>query len=114
MKKLLFTFLVVLCGTVFTMAANVEGKWKASMGEFEITYVFATVDGTLTGNVETPMGDMPLSNVVVEDNTISFEMDMMGNTMKSSGTFDDKEMRIKSTGGMQGGDQEMVFTKLEE
>ncbi len=111
MRKLLFTFLVVLCGTVISIAANVEGKWKSSGGEMEITYVFEMVDGALTGTIDTPMGGLPMSNLVVDGNKISFDLDVMGNVMKSSGTFDDTEMKITSTGGMSDG-QESILTKV--
>ena len=113
MRKLLFTFLVVLCGTVISIAANVEGKWKSTGGEMEITYVFEMVDGSLTGSIDTPMGALPMSNIVVDGNSISFDLDVMGNVMKSSGTFDDTEMKIKSTGGMSDG-QEAILKKVEE
>lgn len=113
MRKLLFTFLIALFGAVVIYAANVEGKWQMSVNEMQITYVFQTVDGTLTGSVESPMGSLPMSNLVVKEDSISFDLNFNGNVMKSSGTFDDTEMKIKSTGGMSDG-QEAIFKKLEE
>jgi hypothetical protein len=118
MRRLAFVLCAALLALAFTagtaMAADVTGKWTATMagrgggGEgMTITYNFKQ-DGTkLTGTVETPMGDpLPIADGKVEGDKISFTMafDRGGGPMKitNEGTISGDE--IKLTTKFEGGD----------
>ncbi len=109
-------FLVVAVAfTVITShAEGISGKWKTSMkspqGDMEMTFVFKVDGAKLTGTMSTPMGDMELKNGKVDGNEFSFEIDMMGNSMKHTGTLDGEVIKLKmempegGPGGGPGGD----------
>jgi hypothetical protein len=119
MKRLTFVLCAALLALAFTtgtaMAADVTGKWTATMagrgggGEgFTITYNFKQ-DGTkLTGTVEGPMGDpMQIADGKVDGDKLSFTISFEGGpngAMKitNEGTISGDE--IKLTTKFEGGD----------
>jgi hypothetical protein len=120
MKKLFFAFAVVLFGTLVCNAAEIDGKWKATVkgqdGDMELVFVFKSDGATLTGSIVTPMGEMPISNGKVDGKEFSFDLDMMGNTVKHKGTVEGNEIKMKSEGGPggQGPGNEMILKKVVE
>jgi hypothetical protein len=62
--------------------AKIDGKWigKASspQGEFELTFTFKVDGEKLTGKNSSAMGEMDLTNGVVNGNDFSFDIDMQG------------------------------------
>jgi hypothetical protein len=80
LRKLALALLFVALGAVTAFAADVSGKWTASVqgrrGTQNITFNF-TVDGsTLTGKITTDRGDSDISNGKVDGDTISFDQVM--------------------------------------
>jgi hypothetical protein len=119
MKRLIFVICAALLALVFTagtaMAADVTGKWTATMagrgggGEgFTITYNFKQDGAKLTGTVETPMGDpLTINDGKVEGDKLSFTITFEGGpngAMKitNEGTISGDE--IKLTTKFEGGD----------
>ncbi|MFC1561095.1 glycoside hydrolase [Candidatus Latescibacterota bacterium] len=62
-----------------SMADNVNGKWQGvleEMGGMELFYTFNIEGETLTGSVSSEMGDIPISNGKVTEDSFSFEIDV--------------------------------------
>ncbi len=107
LKKLALALLFVALGTVTAFAADVSGKWTASVqgrrGTQNITFNF-TVDGsTLTGKITTERGDSDISNGKVDGDTISFDqvLNFNGNqrTISYKGTVDGDSIKFTRTMG---------------
>jgi hypothetical protein len=85
---------------------DISGRWVAKLespdGEsMEITFVFKVEGDKLTGKVESPMGNMDLTNGKAKGDEFSFDVDIGGNAIshncKISG--DEIKMKIKGFGG---------------
>ena len=87
-------------------AADVTGKWKATMeggggpGE-DMVFTFKQEGTKLTGVVSGgPMGEMPITEGKVEGNNISFVLSMDGDMkMLHEGTISGNEIKLKMKGG---------------
>lgn len=123
MKKLLLTVLVAVFAVMASHAEGISGKWKTSFespqGNMELTFTFKVDGDKLTGSITTPMGDTEISNGKVSGNELSFDIDMMGNTMPHKGNLEGDVIKLKMEmpGGGQsgpGGPGEMILKKVEE
>ena len=108
MKKWLFTFAVMIFGTLISMAQGIDGKWKASVdspnGKMELTYTFKVDGNALTGSISSEMGEMAISNGKVNGKEFSFDIDFNGNAMPFKGTIDGEVLKVKMVGGPGGPD----------
>jgi len=126
MKKLMFTFLVLFLGTVFSYAADIDGKWKTSFagpdgGEgMEIVFTFKADGEKLSGSVTTPMGEMQFDNGKITGKEFFFDVDMNGSAIKHKGVIDGDTIKMKVEGldgpdgagsGPDGG-REMILTRV--
>lgn len=120
MKKLLFAFAFIIIGTFASNAADIDGKWKVTLkgpdGDMELVFVFKADGAVLKGSIVSPMGEMPISNGKIEGNEFTFDLDMMGNTIKHKGTVTGNEIKMKSEGapGGDNGNNEMILKKVVE
>ena len=77
LRKLALALVFVALGAVTAFAADVTGKWNASVesrrGTQTITFDFHVDGSTLTGKITTPRGDSDISNGKVDGDTISFD-----------------------------------------
>ncbi len=87
-------------------AVDINGRWLSKFetpdGEsMELTFTFKVDGDKLTGKVESPMGEIELTNGKVKGDEFSFDVDVGGNTIghdcKISG--DEIKMKIKGFGG---------------
>jgi len=100
-----------------SVAADLNGKWSGNMkgpdGEIEMVFLFKVSGDTLTGTVQGPMGDMPISkgkmngdefsfNVSFGDMTIVHQCKVMGDSIS---------MKVP---GMQGEEMKMILKRKVE
>jgi len=94
---------LILLLAVFSMAAfaaDVTGSWKASIdtpnGAMELTYVLKADGTTVTGSVQSQMGELKIDEGKIDGDKISFSctIENMGK-MTYSGTVKDDEMTLK-------------------
>jgi hypothetical protein len=112
MKKLVFSLLVLIAGTVFSYAAEIDGKWKGTFGApgggegMELTFTFKADGEKLTGSITTQMGDMQFTNGKISGKEFSFDVDMQGMVIKHKGTIDGDtiKMKVEGFGAPEGGD----------
>ena len=62
--------------------SRIDGKWigkvNGPQGEMELTFTFKVDGDTLTGTDTSPMGEIKLTNGVVNGNEFSFDVDTGG------------------------------------
>jgi hypothetical protein len=78
-KMKIVTAVLVLFLTLPAFAADPTGKWKAAMqgpdGEMQLTFNFKLDGDKVTGTVEGPMGEMPITEGKMEGDAISFTVE---------------------------------------
>jgi autotransporter translocation and assembly factor TamB len=101
MRKLVF-LLAALSLTAF--AADVTGNWKASLetpnGSMEFTYVLKADGNTVTGTIQSQIGDMKIDEGKIDGDKISFSVTVenMGK-ISYNGTVKGDEMTLNFTFG---------------
>jgi hypothetical protein len=81
-------------------AADVTGSWKASVetpnGSIDLTYVLKADGNTVTGTIQSPMGDTKIDEGKLDGDKISFSstVENMGK-MTYTGTVKDDVMTLK-------------------
>ena len=112
MKKIL-PLIVLLLSAYGAYANGIEGTWKGQManGEMELTFVFRMTDGKLTGVVQSPNGDMEISNAKVNGKEFSFDVSFGDVTIKHNCTLKaDDTIDMKATGTPMG-DMSLVLKR---
>lgn len=81
MKVSLITFLLI----AFSFSSNaqdINGSWKGTLagmnGDMELVFTFNVDSDSLTGKVESPMGELQLENGKVDGNNFSFDISVNG------------------------------------
>src|SRR5689334_16182871 len=100
MKRLWMLFLTALFA--FTLsAADIAGNWKASVqgpdGSMEVTFTFKVDGSKITGTSNSQMGEMPLSDIKVEGDNVSFVAAMQDFKILHKGTINGNEMKLDVT-----------------
>jgi hypothetical protein len=89
------------------MAADVIGKWKAAIagqnGTLEVTYDFKQEGDKITGTASSQMGDIPISDVKVEGDAVTFTITTPEWKAVHKGTISGDEMKLK----LEVGDRQM-------
>jgi hypothetical protein len=105
------TFLVVsICH-----AQGIDGKWKGEMqgpnGSMDLTFNFHVTGDSLTGSVESQMGEIPISHGVVDGKAFSFDVSFNDMTINHQCTFmsDSISMRVP---GMQGDTMQIMLKRV--
>jgi hypothetical protein len=106
MRKLVF-LLAALSLTAF--AADVTGNWKASLetpnGSMEFTYVLKADGNTVTGTIQSQMGDMKIDEGKLDGEKISFSTTVENfGKISYTGTVKGDEMTLSFTLPAGGGD----------
>ena len=95
----LTTALLLFLITVCAFAADVTGKWTATVqgpdGDMQLVFNLKQDGGKVTGNVEGPMGEMPVSEGTIEGDTISFTVATDQFKVVHKGTVSGDEMKLK-------------------
>jgi len=86
------TMLVFAAIVCFAVIADLTGKWTGTVKspdgqDFPLTYVFKVDGGKLTGSLQTPQGELPISNGKVNGSDFSFDMDFNGTTISNVGKY---------------------------
>ena len=80
------------------VAADLNGKWKASMegpdGSMELIFSFRVEAGQISGTVSGPMGDMPITEGKLEGDTISFTVTTDQFKVVHKGTVSGDEIKL--------------------
>lgn len=107
---------LILVAAVVVAAAEVDGRWQGTMsgpnGDMTLTFKFKAEGTTLTGSVETPNGEQPISDGKVDGNKITFKIQFGDNVIDHQGTVSGDTIQLKSTGPW--GESEMTLKRVAE
>jgi hypothetical protein len=90
--------------------SKIDGKWIGKVigpeGEFDLTFTFKIDGDTLTGKNSSSMGEIDLTNGIVNGNDFSFDVDLQGmKIIHKCKYLDDDSIDVKADVG----DQEIVM-----
>ena len=114
-----FCFLVVaLFAVSIGFAQDINGKWKGQMespnGPMDLVFNFKANGDSLSGTVESPMGELPISNGKINGNTFSFLVNVGEMSMSHQCTAMGDSISMKVP-GMQGGEpMELMLKRVTE
>jgi hypothetical protein len=97
LRKLATAVLFVTLGAVTAFAADLTGKWTATVetprGTQDITFDFHVDGAALTGKVTSPRGESDITDGKIDGANVSFTQDV---------NFNGNEMKINYTGKVDG------------
>lgn len=97
LRKLALALLFVSFGAMTALAADVSGKWTATVttprGDQQITFNFKVDGAKLTGTVSTMRGDTDITDGKIDGDNISFVQEL---------TFGDRDIKINYAGKVDG------------
>jgi hypothetical protein len=102
LRRAMMAGMLILLAAAVAAAADVDGSWQGTVngpnGDLTITFHFKAEGTALTGSVETPNGETPISDGKIDGNKISFKTHFQDNTIDHEGTVSGDTMQLKVTG----------------
>ena len=107
LKKLALALLFLALGTVSAFAADITGKWTATVetprGTQNLSFDFHVDGAALTGKITTPRGDSDITDGKIDGDTVTFNqvVNFNGNDMKIAykGTISGDSIKFTRTIG---------------
>ncbi len=97
--RTIYVMLLVALLAITATAADVSGAWKGTletpMGTMNLVLTLKTDGPTPSGTMNFMDNDSKLEKLVINDNKISFEINMEFGTMAYAGTIDGDTMNLK-------------------
>jgi hypothetical protein len=95
MNKKVFSIAALLVCFAFVswvVITDLSGKWSGSIktpdgNQFPLTYIFKVDGNTLTGAVQSPQGELPITEGKINGNDFSFKLDFNGMPIISTGKY---------------------------
>ena len=111
-------FVVALFAVSIGCAQDINGKWKGQMqspnGPMDLVFNFKANGDSLSGTVEGPMGEMPISNGKINGKTFFFQVNAGEMTISHQCTAMGDSISMKVP-GMQGGEtMELMLKRVTE
>jgi hypothetical protein len=99
-RRILFSALCILACVVIGRAAVIDGRWEGKMkspeGEdMQLAFSFKADGDKLGGSVETPNGDLPISDGRIKGDEFSFVVDASGNSIDHQGKVSGDTISMK-------------------
>ena len=117
MKRLLWSCASILIAVNLSFAQDVNGRWTTQMdtpnGPMEMQFTFKTVGDTLTGQVEGPMGSMPIINGKKNGSAFTFDVSFNGMTLNHQCVVEGDSISMKVP-GMGGETMSMILRRMGE
>lgn len=97
-KRIFIPVIFIFCLTNLVKASNIDGKWKGKFstpnGEVELIFNFKSNGDTLTGSVESAMGELPIINGKINGDSIYFKVEPGGNTITHEGKISGDTIKL--------------------
>jgi hypothetical protein len=94
------TFLLLLVFSISISAQDLDGNWRGTMagpdGDFELVFSFKVDEDSLTGDVTSAMGTLPLENGKVNGNEFSFDVNVNGQVISNTGILDGDIVKLSA------------------
>jgi len=109
MKKFFTTTTLFLCSVIICLAAiaaDLTGKWTGNVKtqdgqEIPVSYVFKADGNTLTGAMQSPQGEIPITDGKIDGNNFSFKVSFGDTPIANTGKFYGDSIGVDSDfGGM--------------
>jgi hypothetical protein len=117
MKRLFWLCMTMCVAIGICFAQDINGKWKTQMetqgGPMEMMFTFKTSGDTLTGAIEGPMGEMPISNGKKHGPAFSFDVSFNEWTISHDCIAMGDSILMKAP-GMQGDTMNLVLKRFAE
>ena len=114
MKKILSVVLLLFVASS-GFAKGIDGTWKTKLkgpdGDMELTFVFKMVDGKLTGTVQSPNGDIAITNTKVNEKEFSFDVSFHDMTIKHDCILKEDDTIAMNVKGSPMGDTQMILKR---
>ncbi len=118
MKHLFYFCLVIFLAMDIANAQSIDGKWKGEMqgqnGAMELTFSFHVTGDSLTGAVESQMGETPISNGKYNDSTFTFDVSFNDMTIHHECKVTSDSTISLKVAGMQGNPMELILKRVPE
>lgn len=115
-KRTLVAAAVVAGLMALGFAADIQGRWQGTLptpqGDVQLTYTFKVDADTLTGGVESPMNQFPISNGKISGDEFSFDVDTGTDYVSHQGRITGDTIHMRSQGPW--GEMEMVLKRVAE
>ena len=118
-QRFMIGAVLFLSAAAVAMAAPpnpVDGHWQGTIsgpnGDLTINFTFKADGTTLTGTVETPNGDQPISDGKIEGDKLSFKTQFQDNTIEHEGTISGDTIQLKVKGPW--GEMDMTLKRVAE
>jgi hypothetical protein len=117
MSRFFYFCVVVFLAMGIGHAQGIDGKWKGEMqganGSMDLTFNFHVTGDSLTGSVESQMGEIPISNGKVDGKAFSFDVSFNDMTIIHQCTFMSDSISMKVP-GMQGDTMQIMLKRIPE
>ena len=96
--KTSITVLLFLVLSITSNAQKLNGSWKGKMsgpnGDIELVFTFTVNADTLSGDVTSEMGSLPIENGKVNGNELSFDVNVNGQVISHTGVLDSDIVKL--------------------
>jgi hypothetical protein len=118
MKRVIYICAILTIGLIsLSFAGDINGKWKTQFqgpdGAMDMIFSFKVNADTVTGAIESPMGELPISNGKIKDNTFSFDISFNDMTISHQCIIYADSISVKAP-GMGGEVREMILKRAEK
>ena len=115
MRKMSMVVLLGLAAVLTVYAGDLNGRWEGKMpnpngDEMTITFTFKVEGEQLTGSVEGPAGDLPISEGKVKGDELSFKVELNDTAITHQGKVSGDTIALKVQGPW--GDSEMTLKRV--
>ena len=118
MLRSLCFVVVALLAVNIGLAQDINGKWKGQMqtpnGSMDLVFSFKAIGDSLTGTVESPMGELPVTNGHIKGKTFSFDVTAGEMTISHQCTAMGDSISMKVPGMAGGEAMELILKRVTE
>ena len=111
-------FVMALFAVSIGFAQDINGKWKGQMqspnGPMDLVFNFKANGDSLSGTVESPMGELPITNGKIDGKTFSFQVNAGEMTINHQCTALGDSISMKVPGMPGGETMELMLKRVTE
>jgi hypothetical protein len=116
-RVLLIIAVLVSSLALYVVSSDISGKWQGTMhgpqGDIDLVFTFEAKGDSLSGSVQSPMGEVEISNGKINGDKFTFDISFNDMTINHECTVLGDSISVKAT-GMQGDDMEIILKRVNE
>ena len=118
MRRSFYFVVVALFAVNIGFAQDINGKWKGEMqspnGPIDLVFNFKAIGDSLSGTVESPMGELPITNGKIDGKTFVFQVNAGEMTISHQCTAMGDSISMKLPGMPGGETMELMLKRVTE